>query len=160
MCVYVCVLVAHLCPTLCDPIDCSLPGSSVHGFLQARILEWVAIPFSRGSTWPRDWTWVSCIAGRFFTVWATREALVSHMCKFLRGSAFSIHRVLWAHSHTCLSTDIRDSGPGSDCFWAIEGWIDNSDHLAPLELKIIYSLALYSQSSLTSALSLTFLVSN
>ena len=160
MCVYVCVLVAHLCPTLCDPIDCSLPGSSVHGFLQARILEWVAIPFSRGSTWPRDWTWVSCIAGRFFTVWATREALVSHMCKFLRGSGFSIHRVLWAHSHTCLSTDIRDSGPSSDCFWAIEGWIDNSDHLAPLELKIIYSLALYSQSSLTSALSLTFLVSN
>ena len=55
-------------------MDCSLPGSSVHGILQARILEWVAIPFSRGSSWPRDWTWVSCIAGRFFTIWATREA--------------------------------------------------------------------------------------
>ena len=46
-----------------------------HGILQARVLEWVAIPFSRGSSQPRDWTWVSCIAGRFFTSWATREAL-------------------------------------------------------------------------------------
>ena len=51
----------------------SLPGSSVHGIFQARILEWVAIPFSRGSSWPRDQTWVSCIAGGFFTVWASRE---------------------------------------------------------------------------------------
>ena len=52
------------CPTLCDPMDCSPPGSSVHGILQARILEWVAISFSRGSSQPRDRTWVSCIAGR------------------------------------------------------------------------------------------------
>ena len=51
----------------CNPMDYSLPGSSVHGIHQARILEWVAIPFSRGSSRPRDWTWVSCIAGRFFT---------------------------------------------------------------------------------------------
>ena len=65
------MLVAQSCPTLCDPMDCSLPGSSVHGILQARILEWVAIPFSRGSSWPRDWTQVSCIAGRFFTIRAT-----------------------------------------------------------------------------------------
>ena len=57
----------------CDPMDCSLPGSSAHGILQARILEWIAIPFSRGSSWPRDRTWVSCIAGRCFTIWATRE---------------------------------------------------------------------------------------
>ena len=53
---------------------CSLPGSSVHGILQSRILEWVAIPFTRGSSQPRDQTWVSHIASRFFTVWATREA--------------------------------------------------------------------------------------
>jgi len=51
----------------------SPPGSSVRGILQARILEWVAIPFSRGSSWPSDWTWVSCITGRFFAIWATRE---------------------------------------------------------------------------------------
>ena len=56
-----------------DPMDCSLPGSSVHGFLQARILKWVAMASSRGSSWPRDQTQVSCIAGRFLTGWATRK---------------------------------------------------------------------------------------
>ena len=66
------------CLTLCDPMDCSLPGSSVHRILQASILEWITIPFSRGSSLPRDWTWISCIAGRFFTVWATREAIGSN----------------------------------------------------------------------------------
>ena len=65
--------VAQWCPTLCDPMDCSLPGSSIHGIFQARVLEWVAISFSRGSSWPRDWTQVSRIAGRRFTIWATRE---------------------------------------------------------------------------------------
>ena len=66
--------VAQLCPTLCNPVDCSPPGSSLHGILQARILEWVAIFFSRGSSRPRDPTWVSRIAGRHFNLWATREA--------------------------------------------------------------------------------------
>ena len=65
------VLVTQLCPILCDPTDCTLPGSSVYGILQARILEWIAIPFSRGSFPPRDWTQVSCITGRLFTIWAT-----------------------------------------------------------------------------------------
>ena len=60
--------VAQLCPTLCDPMDCSLQGSSVHGIFQARVLEWVAISFSRGSSRPRDRTWVSRIAGRRFTI--------------------------------------------------------------------------------------------
>ena len=73
-------LVTQLCPTLCDPMDCSLPGSSVHGILQARILEWAAISFSRGASWPRDWTWVSFIAGRFFAIWATREAPLLAWC--------------------------------------------------------------------------------
>ena len=58
-------------PTLRDLVDCSPPGSSVHGILQTRILEWLVIPFSRGSSQPRDWTQVSCIASRFFTNWAT-----------------------------------------------------------------------------------------
>ena len=110
LCVY-----TQLCLTRCDPMVCSLPGSSVHGILQARILEWVAISFSRGSSWPRNQTHISCIGvcvcvcvwkslssvqlfvtpwnkqsmefsrpeywsgypslvGRFFTIWATREA--------------------------------------------------------------------------------------
>ena len=69
-----CCLVTISCPTLCNPMDCSLPGSSVHGISQARILEWVAIPFSRGSSWPRDQTHVSCIGRRILYYWATREA--------------------------------------------------------------------------------------
>ena len=66
--------VTQSCPTLCDPMHCSLPGSSVHGIFQASILGWFAISFSRGSSRPRDWTLVSHIEGRCFTIWATREA--------------------------------------------------------------------------------------
>ena len=69
VCVCVYVLVVQSCPTLCDPMNCSLPGSSVYGILQAKILEWVATTFSRESSQPRDWTQVSHIAGRFFTIW-------------------------------------------------------------------------------------------
>ena len=75
MYVCVCVLVAQRYLTLADPMDSSRLDSSVHGILQARILQWVAIPFSKGSSWPRGQTQVSCIAGRFFTIWATRETL-------------------------------------------------------------------------------------
>ena len=113
-------LVAQSCPTLCDPMDCSLPGSCVHGdspgkntgkgchaLLQGifptqgsntglqhcrqilyclshqgipRILEWVAYPFSRGTSWPRNWTGVSCIAGGFITSWATWEVPLDSYC--------------------------------------------------------------------------------
>ena len=66
--------VVPCCLTLCDPMDCSPPGPSVHRILQARILEWVASPISRGPSQPRDRTGVSCIAGRFLTIWAIREA--------------------------------------------------------------------------------------
>ena len=65
--------VVQSCPTLCDPMDCGLPVSSIPGILQAGILEWVAISFSKRSSQPRDQTWVSHIAGRRFTIWATRE---------------------------------------------------------------------------------------
>ena len=67
--------VTQSCPTLCDPMGCSLPGSSLHGIL----LEWVAISFSRGSSWPWDRTRVSCIPGRCFNLWATREDLESFL---------------------------------------------------------------------------------
>ena len=73
-------LVAQLCPTLWDPMDCSLPGSAVHGILQARILEWAAISFSRESYQPRNQTQVSHTAGRFFTNWAMREARSVCVC--------------------------------------------------------------------------------
>ena len=75
--VYVCVcLVTQSCPTLCDFIDCSPPGSSVCEILQARILKWVAISSFRGSSKPRDRTHVSCVGGGFLTHWTIREAPV------------------------------------------------------------------------------------
>ena len=81
----VCAKLFQSCSTLCDPMDYNPPGSSVHGILQARILEWVAMSSSRGSSQPRDWTWISCIAGGFFTHWVTWEALTSSY----------IHKILW-----------------------------------------------------------------
>ena len=88
--------VAQSCLILCYPMDCSPPGSSVHGILQARVLEWVAISFSRGSSRPRDWTHVSSIADRCFTIWATREAPL--IIKVL------LIRIFWLHIGTQLWT--------------------------------------------------------
>ena len=76
------VKVAQSCPTLCDPMD-----YAVRGILQARILEWIAFPFSRGPSQPRDWTQGSCRAGRFFTSWTTRyleDFALNHMSIFLK----------------------------------------------------------------------------
>ena len=73
-------------------MDCHSPGSSVHGILQARILEWVAIAVSRGSSWPRDQTQVSHIAGRFFTVWDTREAPMCSMGNYIQYSVINRDR--------------------------------------------------------------------
>ena len=118
-------LVTQSCPTLWDPMDYSLAGSFVcGGILQARILEWVAMPFSRGSSQPRDRTQVSHIAGSFFTIWATREVcylhsfafsrmsytvavpfciLTSNKCYSLSLSAFGIVGVLdFSHSNRCV----------------------------------------------------------
>ena len=91
------------CPALCDPMDCSLPGSFVHGIFQARTLEWVAMPFSRGSSWPRDQTHVSyfsCIGRRFFTTRTTKKSLLY------------IKWVPWfllKHIHT-FKTHLKDKG--------------------------------------------------
>ena len=71
LCVCVCAKSLQLCVTLCNLMDCSPPGSPVHGISQGRILEWVAIFFSRGSSQPRDWTLIFCTAGRFFSTEAT-----------------------------------------------------------------------------------------
>ena len=91
--------VAQSCPTLCDPMDCSLPGSSVHGIFQARVLEWVAISFYRGSSQPRDWTPVSHIAGRCFIIWATREALCILKQRSIKNVIYGV--VLHTWLHTC-----------------------------------------------------------
>ena len=83
-------------PTLCDPPDCSPPGSSVHGILHARILEWVAISFSRASFRPKDRTQVSHIAGGFFIIWTTRNVQSHHvhLTKFLVCNGYFLKR-LW-----------------------------------------------------------------
>ena len=99
--------VVQSCPTLCDPMD-----YTVHGILQARILEWVAFPFSGGSFWPRDRTRVSCIVGGFFTIWTTREALFT----FVLNSAFMYPRHWvtynnrWMVLTALLATGLKNSG--------------------------------------------------
>ena len=94
-------LVAQSCPTLCDLRDCSLPGSFVHGILQARIQEWVAFPFSRASSQRRDRTQVCHIAGGFFTTWATREG---------RKSQTRLSNQAWANRITTnLASNTRHS---------------------------------------------------
>ena len=78
-----CAKSLQLCPTLCDPMDCSLPGASVHGILQARILEWVAMPFSRESSWPGDQTcvsYISCIGRQVLYHWTTWKAPHHYFC--------------------------------------------------------------------------------
>ena len=80
--------VAQSCPTLCEPMDCSLPGSSVHGIFQAIVREWTAISFSRGSSQPRDWTQTSHFVDRRFTIWATREVPI-----FARQTSNYSHKV-------------------------------------------------------------------
>ena len=86
-----CLLVAQLCWTLWPHGLCSPSGSSVHGISQARILEWVAISFSRRSSWSRDEAWLSCIGSRFFTFWAIREVFSF----FFSGYSSLICQVEW-----------------------------------------------------------------
>ena len=89
------VVVAQSCPTLCDPMDCNPPDSSVHGIFQIRILELVVIPFSRGSSHPRDWTWVSRIMGRFFTAEQPGKCLVIYL-----GLSLPLEKAMAPHSNT------------------------------------------------------------
>ena len=104
-------VVAQSCPTLCDPMDCSPPGSFVHGETPGKNLEWVAMPFSQQSSQPRDRTQVFCIAGGFFSIWAPREALVWWLTtleasyKWNRGRSWGKREmrvvVQWVWSHSC-----------------------------------------------------------
>ena len=96
--------VTQLCPTLCDPMDCSLLRSSVHGIFQARVLEWVVISFSRGSSWPGDQTQVSCTVSRRFTIWATRQ-----VPGWLE---YSNHPSWWGGCEVCT-----ELGGYSKCYW-------------------------------------------
>ena len=105
------VLGAQSCLTACNPIDRGPPGSSVHRILQARKREWVAIPFSRGSFWPRDRTQVSYTEGRFFTVWVTRTNKL-YDCDYL------INRTLAFCAFVGLMVPWK-------CYWAKVLWTEN-----------------------------------
>ena len=112
----------------CDPVDWSPPGSSVHGILQAGILEWVAIPFSRGSSRPRDWTRISYIAGRFLTIWATREELLLNLlvwcgilviCFIKEPISFrESYSIFLVEMLLCLRSASQQSSGVYECRWA------------------------------------------
>ena len=105
------------CLPLCDPMDCHLPGSSVRGILQARILEWFAIPFSRGSSQPKDGIWVSCIGRRILCHCATRESLCIYACVCV------CVLVAQPHPTLCSSIDyIAWQAPLSMGFSRLEYW--------------------------------------
>ena len=112
--VYVCISCSVVC-TLSNSMDCSLPGSSVHGILQVRILEWVAIAFSKGPSRSRDWNWVSWTAGRFFTLWATREALIC---------VWTTQFMFWENSiETCILLRVKQiTSPGWLHETSARGW--------------------------------------
>ena len=120
------VLVTQLCLTLCDPMNCRPPDSSVCGILQARLLEWVAIPFSRRSSQPKDGTTrVSHISGRFSTVWATGEALSESIC-FL--NKFSLY----------LTQTVKRSLAGCSP-WGLKK-LDTTEHAGSMSITFLTSL--------------------
>ena len=109
--------VAQSCPTLCDPVDCSLPVSSVHGILQERILEWVAIPFSRGSSRSRDRTGVSLIEGRRFALWVISKP---PRCGCAWASRLGLGELRWETAAPLGSPAPRRPAPrGRRCFGAV-----------------------------------------
>ena len=129
----------------CNTMVCNLPGSSVHGILQARILEWVAIPFSRGCSWPRIRTQISCIAGRFLTIWTTREAwYVVYLRAIVHGTGLSPHIVAELHCNDCNthlahvywiftghnSPSWHDLANGNDQAWLCHGWTETLNAIA------------------------------
>ena len=114
------------CVWLYDPMDCSPSGFSVHGILQARILEWVAIPFSRGSSWSRDRTWVSHIVGRFFTIWATGKSPLKKKILSQRVIFYTYESSPQAHSTACSSLQPLPCGVPQILVWTevpvIKAW--------------------------------------
>ena len=127
------MLVAQSCLTLCDTVDCSLPDSSVHGILQARILEWVTISFSRESSQPRYGNWVSCTAGRFFTVWAPIEALLNSKSLVKPGSSVRHHKSQVSQSPTALFHTIH-----------LPAWILQAFNFQPIKASSEKAIATHS----------------
>ena len=109
---WVSLSVTQSCLILCDPTNHSPPGSSVHGILQARLLEWIAIPLLQGTYKPRNWTWSSCIKGRFFAMWTAREAHPTNeiLCQILiLGEPREDTLALSIHGHWILEKPLKFS---------------------------------------------------
>ena len=114
-CMHACK-VASVCLTPCSPVNCSLPGSSLHGILQTRILEWVALPSSKWSSRPRDLTYPA-FAGNFFTTSATRETLlnINVSCSVISDS-LQPHGQLLARFVSTKNSSCKNTGVGSHSF--------------------------------------------
>ena len=115
------VLVSQSCPTLCHPMNCSPSDSSAHGILQARILEWVAISFFRGSSWPRDRTLVSCIAGWWVTGKPRQKNVLGG-----KGKISSQRDIVLNFLKEEMY--IYDSPSIVYCWWILEGFLKSSTH--------------------------------
>ena len=130
--------VTQMCLTLWEPMDCSPPGSSVHGISQAKILEWVAIPISRRSSQSRDQTWVSFIAGRFFTIWTTKEApcMLITCGRLLYSTGSPTWSLWWPKEVECGP---REAQEGKGIYTYISLWLINIDvwQRAPHHCKAI-----------------------
>ena len=144
----ICVLVAQLCPTLCNPLDCSLPGFSVHGLFLARIPDWVAIPFSRGTSWPRVRTQVSSIAGRFFTTWATRKAYTTEYNSAIKKNEIVLFATTWMDYQTEWSKPDKDKYHMIVLMYGIREKENNTNEL-------IYKIAADSEAVLENELMVT-----
>ena len=114
-----CCLVAQLCPTLCNPKDCSPPGFSINGILQARILKWVAISFSRGSSCPRDRTRISCLSRQTLSHWASREvqAYMHSTDKRQHSSWDASPQASWYRDDSVLSPSCTSPRLQHTCCW-------------------------------------------
>ena len=152
-CLYYCMCVLkslQACLILCHPMDCSPPGSSVHGILQARILEWVAVPPSRGSSWPRDRACISCTAGGFFAadlpgkpiyILTNNEMEGSHLQKPLQDRGLASLPIT-PQPPLVLSLMV-DSGKETHRCWLLNNWMDL---ISSSCTSLIFTLCLVAQS--------------
>ena len=129
--------------TLCNPMDCNPPGSSVHGILQARILDWVVVSSSRGSSWPRDGTWISCIDRRIFffyhgAIWEAQKRrnasgelpplstvsgfIHAVMCSYSSFSSLLYSILLWNRASVYCSITVHGHGGSSSVCYFKHSW--------------------------------------
>ena len=148
VCVCVCVLVIQLYLTLHNPMDYSLPGSTVHGIHQARILEWVVIPFSRRSIGSRNWTQVFCTAGGLLTVWATRDSqfMVWNHLKTINSNAWWIYKRVIKNKWSKIKSVILTCSADNLNQWIAElCWTQYFSILYLILPKMLYCSYYYSQ---------------